>query len=86
MTLDTLITLEIIRNAFGWCAIINIIILVFWFLMMTMAHGFIYNIHSKLFRISQKRFDAIHYQGMMYFKVFVFMFNVVPYLALRIVG
>lgn len=86
MTLDTLITLELVRNAFGWCTIINMIVLLFWFVMLVMAHDFIFKIHSKLFRISQKRFDSIHYQGMMYFKVFVFMFNMVPYLALRIVG
>lgn len=86
MSPDTLITLELVRNAFGWCAIINILLLLFWFVILAVARGFIFKIHSKLFRISQKRFDAIHYQGMMYFKVFVFMFNVVPYLALRIVG
>ena len=86
MTLDTLEIVELIRNAFGWCGIINLVILLFWFLMLVFVNEFVYKIHSRMFRINKKRFDAIHYQGMMYFKVFVIMFNVVPYLALRIVG
>ena len=86
MTMDTLVNLELIRNAFGWCGIMNLIILVIWFLMILMADEFIYRIHSRFFKVTRKRFDAIHYQGMMFFKVFVLMFNIVPYMALRIVG
>jgi hypothetical protein len=80
------ITLEVLRDALGWCALMNIGILLFWFIMISFANDYIYRIHSSLFRISKKRFDAIHYQGMMFFKVGVFMFNIIPYLALRIVG
>jgi len=30
------------------------------------------------------QFYAIHYRGIIYFKIAIFLFNVVPYLALRI--
>jgi hypothetical protein len=35
--------------------------------------------------LSIEKFDAIHYAGMAYFKIGIFLFHLVPYLALRIV-
>ena len=32
------------------------------------------------------QFDAIHYAGMTVFKLGIILFNLVPYIALRIVG
>jgi hypothetical protein len=42
--------------------------------------------HSKLYKISEERFDAVNYAGLALYKGAVFVFNLVPYLALRIVG
>jgi len=50
------------------------------------AHDWMYRFHSKWFKISVEKFDAIHYGGMALFKTAVLLFNLVPYLALRIVG
>jgi hypothetical protein len=33
-----------------------------------------------------EQFDAIHYAGMTVFKLGIILFNLVPYIALRIVG
>jgi len=44
------------------------------------------SVHSKWFNLSVDKFDAIHYSGMALFKIGIFLFNLVPYLALRIVG
>ncbi len=79
-------TLEVIRSALAWCTLINWGILLWWFLFFTFAHDLMYRIHSKWFNIPVEKFDAIHYAGIAFFKILVFMFNLVPYLALRIVG
>jgi len=79
-------TIETIRAALGWCSIINIGILLWWFFAITVLHDWVYKFHSKFLKLSVERFDEIHYAGVMYFKVAVFFFNVVPYFALRIVG
>jgi hypothetical protein len=50
------------------------------------AHEFIYNLHSRLFKISYEAFDSIHYRAMAFWKLSVFLFNLVPYVALRIVA
>jgi len=79
------VTIETIREVLGWCAVINIGILLYWFLMVVFAHDLVYRIHSKWFKIPVETFDAIHYAGMAYFKLTVFVFNVMPYFAIRIV-
>ena len=79
-------TLEIVRNTLGWCGIMNIGLLLFWFVFIAFAHDFVYRMHSKWFTLSIKKFDAIHYGALAFFKAAILMFNIVPYLALRIVG
>jgi hypothetical protein len=79
-------TLEVIRSALAWCTVINIGLLVWWLLCIILAHDWIYRIHSKWFNLSVEKFDSIHYSGIAFFKILVTTFNLVPYLALRIVG
>ena len=81
-----IMTLEVIRAALGWCAIINIGLLLWWFLFVMFAGDFVYRMHGKWFPMPREKFNAIHYTGIMYFKLAVLVLNVVPYLALRIVG
>ena len=78
-------TLEDIRAVLGWCSLMNSGVLVFWFVMLVLARGFVYGVHSALFKVSRERFDEIHYNLMGFFKLSVFLFNLVPYLALLIV-
>jgi hypothetical protein len=78
-------TVEEIRDVLAWCSVINIGLLLWWFLMFALAHDFVYRLHGKWFRLTVERFDAIHYAGMAFFKIGIFLLNIVPYLALRIV-
>ena len=79
-------TLEVIRDALAWCTVINWAILLWWFLVFIMAHDWMYRFHGKWFKIPVEKFDAIHYAAMALFKTAILLFNLVPYLALRIVG
>ena len=78
-------TIEITRDFLGWCSIINMGLLLWWFMFFTLVHDLVYRIHGRWFKLSVERFDAIHYAGMAFFKVGIILFNIVPYLALRIV-
>ncbi len=78
--------LETIRAFFAWCSVINMGLLLWWALFLLLAHDWTYRLHSKWFKISIEQFDAIHYAGIAIFKLGVFMFNLVPYFALRIIG
>jgi len=79
-------TLEIIRSTLAWSTVINLGILLWWFVFISLAHDWTYRFHSKWFKLSEEKFDTIHYAGMALFKIGIFLFNLAPYLALRIVG
>ena len=76
--------IEFIRAVLAWCALINIIFLLLWFLFFALAHDLMYRVHSRWFKLSVDTFDAIHYAGIVFFKIGLFLFNLVPYFALRI--
>ena len=79
-------TLEMVRNALMWCFLINMGLLLWWVGFLTLAHDWVYRMHSRWFKLPVEKFDAIHYTGMLFFKIGIFVFYVVPYCALLIVG
>jgi len=79
-------TVEMIRDFLAWCSLINVGLLLFWWLWFVFAHDFIYRFNGKWFKLSVEKFDAIHYELIGLFKIAIFLFNIVPYFALRIVG
>ena len=79
-------TLETIRDTLAWCAVINIGLLIWWLIFIILAHDWTYRMHNKWFKLSVETFDTIHYAGIAFFKLAIFLFNLVPYFALRIVG
>lgn len=79
-------TLEMIRSALAWCSLINLGLLLWWFLFFKVAHDWTYRLHSKWFNLPVDRFDTIHYAGMIFFKISILLFNLIPYFALRIIG
>lgn len=77
---------DLIRSVLGWCALINISLLAIWFLMLTIAHDFVFRLHRQWFELSLEHFDTIHYAGMALYKMAIVFFNLVPYLVLHIVS
>ncbi|MFQ3236720.1 MAG: hypothetical protein ACI9C4_002293 [Paraglaciecola sp.] len=78
--------IEQLTNLFGWCTAIDYIFLVIWFAMFMVAHDWIYKTHQHWFDLSVQQFDMVNYCGMGLFKLFIFVFNLSPYLALRLVA
>ena len=78
--------LELTTAMLGWCTLINFGLLIWWLLFVVLAHDWTFRVHTKWFKISPEQFDVIHYSLMGAFKLVVIVFNLVPYLALRIVG
>ena len=74
-----------IQDALLWCALINFGLLLWWALFIVFAHDFVYRMHTKWFVMTRERFDAIHYAGMMLYKLAIVLFNLVPYIVLHIV-
>ena len=79
-------TIELLRGTLAWSAVLNMGVLLWWFLFISFADDWVYKMHSRFFTIERRQFDAIHYAGMAFYKICIFTFFIVPYLALRIMS
>ena len=77
-------SIEMIKGILAWSAVLNIGILLWWFLFIALASDWVYKMHSKFYQIQREQFDAIHYAGIAFYKICIFTFFIVPYLAIRI--
>jgi hypothetical protein len=69
------------------CFIIGFVVLMIWFVFFLVAGGLIYDVHGSMFKeITDRQFEVIHYCGMGLTKLFIFVFFLVPYIALRWTG
>ncbi len=78
--------LDTVRAFFMWCTIVNGALLVLSFLICACAGDLVYRMHSKLFPMSRETFNVVIYSFIGLLKIFVITFNLVPYVALLIVG
>jgi hypothetical protein len=78
--------IQTVQQFFMWCTIINAALLVFSFLMCASAGGWIYRMHSKCFPMSRETFNVAVYSFLGVYKMFFVALNLVPYLALLIIG
>jgi hypothetical protein len=79
-------SIEVLRHFFLWCTVISYGILLVWFLVFALARDWMQRFHGRWFPWSGDQFDALHYAGMSVFKIGVLLFNLVPFVALCIVG
>ncbi|NLS95813.1 MAG: hypothetical protein GXX96_27070 [Planctomycetaceae bacterium] len=80
MQLDTLTTF------FMWCTVIDGALLVLWTVVFLFAPDLVYRTQSRWFPIPRQTFDVVMYGFLGLFKILFLVFNLVPYLALLIVG
>lgn len=79
-------SLEVMRSALLWCTIINYGFYLLWVLLFLLPHQWMYRISGKLFHVSPDRFDTINFSGILFYKVVIAFFNLVPFIALSFVG
>jgi len=71
---------------FMWCTILNVALLLLWTLLLLAAPDLVYRIQRRWFPITRETFTVVMYSFLGLFKIVVIVFNVVPWLALLIVG
>ena len=77
MIIDQLVTF------FGWCTVINWALMCVWLVFITAARDFTFKLHAAMFNITEVQFNAMHYGGLGFYKLMVFLFCLVPYVVLR---
>jgi uncharacterized protein YneF (UPF0154 family) len=77
--------MDMLRDFFMWCMIINLGILLFVFVVCLVMRKLIYKIHSTFFPMTYEEFNRSLYMLMGIHKSLVFIFSVIPYIALCII-
>ncbi len=70
----------------GWCTLLNLGLLLWISIWLMAAPEWVYRIQSRWFAMSRETFTVVMYAFLGLFKLLWIVFNLVPYLALRIVG
>ena len=68
------------------CFVIGMVFMLIWFFICIAAGDCMYRIHSKWFALSKHEFVVIHYCGLMFMKICIFLFFLVPYIACKLCG
>ena len=78
--------IEAIREFLGWCTIINIGVLAFSAIMVIALRGTISKIHQKMFGLDEAAVHQAYFRYLANYKVAIIVFNLTPYIALRIMS
>ena len=78
--------IEMLTAFFGWCSVINLGILIYWVCFLRFCPNWTYEYSIKWISVSREQFNAIHFSLIGGFKLAVFLLNIVPYFALRIIA
>ncbi|HDQ44574.1 MAG TPA: hypothetical protein ENN17_03620 [bacterium] len=77
---------QTLTRFFLWCTVIDGGLLILWAIFFLWGPDFVYRIMKRGFSLSREKHDEIFYLLLGVFKIFFLVFNLVPYLALRIIG
>ena len=75
-----------IREMLGWCSVINLGLMILMFVLWCAARPLIYKVHGKFTSMSEEKFNQMVYIVLGIYKMLVFVFNIVPWMALSIMG
>jgi len=70
----------------GWCTALNMGILLFSAIFLFLFNGLATNIHSKLTGVSASKLPTLYFSFMANYKIGIFIFNLVPYIALKLMA
>jgi len=79
-------SLETLTEFLGWCTAINLGMLVLAGIFTTLMRGTMVNIHGKLYGLSEADLAHQYFQYLAQYKIAIFVLNLVPYIALKMMA
>lgn len=76
--------LSLITTFLGWCTLINYGILILSTVMLLTCGNWVKSIHGKIFNLSDTSLDTLYFSYLGNYKLAIFVFNLVPYIALKL--
>lgn len=77
-------SIDIVREFIGWCTVINIGILLIATIFLVLTRAPILKMHAKLFELNQADLSLSYFQFLGQYKLAIYVLNLAPYIALRI--
>ncbi len=79
-------SIDQLTQFFGWCSIINISVMIATSVAIVLLRGPISSLHSRLMGVSESGLPRLYFQYLGIYKIAIFIFNLVPYIALKIIA
>ena len=79
-------SIEMAHSTLLWCTVINYALLLIWFLLFALPHGWLYRLWGRWFHLTAEQFDTLNFAGMMLYKVGIILLNLAPLVALYLAG
>jgi len=77
-------TISELTEFLGWSSVINICLLIATTLAVILMRESITKLHEKMFGIDAKELPILYFQYIAQYKLAIIIFNIVPYIALKI--
>ena len=78
--------IQTLTEFFMWCTIMNGALLALWTITCMVAPDLVYATQNKWFPLPRETFNVVIYSFLGFFKILFLVFNLVPFVALVIVG
>lgn len=79
-------SLETLTAFLGWCTILNIGMLALTGIMIMAMRGLMIRIHTSMFGVSEGDLPSIYFKYMAQYQTAIFVFNLAPYIALKLMA
>jgi len=79
-----MMTLDALTTFLGWCLIFNVAVMLISIIAITAFKKSVIRIHSKMFDMNPDDLPVIYFNFIGNYKLIVYVFNLVPYVALKI--
>ena len=79
-------SIETMTTFLGWCSLINFALLMMATIQLIIAQNAISAFHARLFGLEDRDLKLLYIQFLAVYKLLIFVFNVVPYFALKLMA
>ncbi len=78
--------IETLTTFFGWCTVINLVILLIASLKLIVLGEWASSVHARMFKIDGKTVRLAYFKFIAYYKLAIIVFSLVPFIALKIIA
>ena len=77
--------IELLTSLLMWCSVINGVVLVLWSSIFMLMPDTVCRLHNRWFSITKDNYDLLMYAFLGLYKILFLVFNLVPYISLKLV-